>query len=184
MTIRAPYLNKESIWSRVHEFVRSHPRASAIPVDIEKIIEIDMGIEIVPVRDLRFNKIDAYVTQDFQTIVVDAEHYADETYYSRIKFSLAHELGHVILHRDFFIANSGATEEWFNFMNNLPDDQYSFLEYHANEFAGVLLVPADRLIQEIKDGRTNFNELARLFEVSSQAIKHRIGNDDVYPHIS
>lgn len=184
MKIKAPYLSKESIRNSAREFVCRYPRAALIPVDIEKIIAIDLEIEIVPETNLRSSGIDAYVTRDFQTIVVDAEHYSDDKYYSRIKFSLAHELGHLILHKDFFMANSGATEEWFEFMNNLPDDQYSFLEFHANEFAAALLVPADKLIQAVvENSKTNRHELARMFEVSTQVIERRIQNDDVYPYL-
>jgi Zn-dependent peptidase ImmA (M78 family) len=183
MKLKAPYIPKENNWIKVREFVQSYTRAGIIPVDIERVITIDMEIEIVPESGLRNMGVDAYVTRDFQTIVVDADHYNDDKYYSRIKFSLAHELGHVVLHRDFFTANSGATEEWFDFMNRLSDDQYSLLEFHANEFAGVLLVPPDKLISAVKGGKTSLHELARTFEVSPQVIERRIQNDDVYPHL-
>jgi len=76
----------------------------------------------------------------------------DERFTNRLRFSFAHELGHLFLHRDFYqsvVFESAA--EWKEILLGLPDADYAFFEYQANEFAGRLLVPRDALIHEIAD---------------------------------
>ena len=43
---------------------------------------------------------DAQITSDFSTIYVDQKSYENDT--SRFRFSLAHELGHFALHKQFY----------------------------------------------------------------------------------
>jgi Zn-dependent peptidase ImmA (M78 family) len=90
--------------------------------------------------------IDALLLGDWQTLVVDQRHYMDDRYLNRLRFSVAHELGHYVLHRSVFEQMPrDSIEEWVRFTLNLPDREYGFLEYHANEFAGRFLVPPTKL---------------------------------------
>jgi Zn-dependent peptidase ImmA (M78 family) len=180
--MRAPRIFKETIWEKVGEFISQYPDAEKVPVDIEKIAAFDMGIEIIPSPELEGLDIEAYITRDFKSIVVMASHYYDDRYYNRVRFSIAHELGHLILHRQFFEAYNNGIDEWFEFMRKMPDPEYRFLENHANEFAGVLLVNADTLV-ELVDSGVPFNDLARRFQVSRQVINKRILNGDIEPRL-
>jgi hypothetical protein len=185
MIIKAPYIPKPKNWEKVEDFRKAYPRAQNIPVEIEGIASSDLKIDIIPEPGLKsLYDIDAYITRDFKSIVVDRDHYMDDKYYPRVRFSMAHEIGHFILHKDFFLRNSfgDSTENWLDFMRQMPEREYAFLENHANEFAGVLLVPANELISSLTPGKT-FHDIARFFQVSAEVIKKRVVNDDVAPHL-
>ena len=68
-----PYLSNEEIRREADLFLdRYHPTAE-IPVPIEDIIELNLGIEILPEYGLRQRfGIDGFITADLQTITVDA----------------------------------------------------------------------------------------------------------------
>ena len=64
------------------------------------------------------------------------------------RFTLAHEIGHAILHRKVFKGRQiGGADEWVEFMMSLQEDDYSYTWYEmqANNFAGLVLVPGNRL---------------------------------------
>ncbi|MBK9334997.1 MAG: hypothetical protein IPM96_21990 [Ignavibacteria bacterium] len=53
--------------------------------------------------------------------------------------------------------------EWIDFIGSIPDTEYSFIEYHAYEFSGRLLVPKDKLINSLRKAGdlVNSNSLLR-----------------------
>ena len=86
---------------------------------------------------------------------------------NRRRFTLAHELGHYILHKE---KNVDIVDTTF-FRNNETDS----IEYIANEFASKLLMPEDEVRNFIDiQGIKNIGELAEKFEVSASAMKYRI----------
>ena len=85
----------------------------------------------------------------------------------RQRFTMAHELGHYMLHK-------GKNTEFVDTTFFRSSDMDS-MEYHANEFASRLLMPEEivrKLIDE--DKIKNIGELALKFEVSSAAMKYRV----------
>ena len=156
------------------------------PVDVEAICD-QLDIEILPVRDLedRFY-IDAYISSDFKTIYVDERGFLSDS--PRYRFSLAHELGHYILHRDYFSSRVSRFEEWSGMARGIFFDH---AEYEANHFAGSLLAPEGELI-EILNTKCNGNfsrhcwersheelrvivqETRKIFRVSEQAFARRL----------
>ena len=48
------------------------------------------------------------------------------------------------------------------------------VEYRANEFASILLMPEDGVRKAIREGIRNLGLLAERFDVSSQAMKFRV----------
>ena len=87
----------------------------------------------------------AFITKDMTEIRVDEYVYMNRL--TRYRFSLAHELAHRILHPDLWKeidfddiqSWKGVTEE------SIPEREYSFIEFHANVFAGLVLVPSPEL---------------------------------------
>lgn len=95
----------------------------------------------------------------------------------RRRFTIAHELGHYVLHR--------------NLVGNGVDDNVAYRsttagKYHntaigpkeetqANKFAANLLMPKDMIDQAINSGMEDTKVLADYFEVSEQAMKIRLG---------
>lgn len=84
----------------------------------------------------------------------------------RQKFTIAHELGHYMLHRN---KATEFTDELF-FRSQTKDN----IEYKANEFAATLLMPEENVRKCIKAGVTNIGKLAEIFGVSAPAMKIRV----------
>lgn len=116
-----------------------------IPIEIEEIIEIKLKIKIIPVPNL-MNQcgMDAQITSDFSAIYVDQGNYENNT--NRFRFSLAHELGHFILHKNFY-KNLKITNlaDILAFINEINTREYSNLETQANKFANYFLIPREEL---------------------------------------
>jgi Zn-dependent peptidase ImmA (M78 family) len=95
----------------------------------------------------------------------------------RQRFSLAHELGHAVLHRDAeFHLDDGVVIGFRSDQSSKADDPR---EIEANQFAAELLMPAEFVIRdfhrlhhrEVDDAIT---ELANLYGVSLQAMTIRV----------
>lgn len=85
----------------------------------------------------------------------------------RQRFTIAHELGHYMLHKS---KNTEFTDTTF-----FRGDNMDSIEYHANEFAARLLMPENILRKLIDEDKIkNIGELASAFNVSSAAMKYRV----------
>jgi len=129
-----------------------HSRNDSIPVDIEYIIEHGFDMEIIPRPNLKSEfDIEAYVSKDLKSITIDARSYEDDRFLGRSRFTLAHELGHRVLHHEFYKNfNYASEEEWLNKYEELDFGDLNWYETHANEFAGSLLVPSKLLRKELE----------------------------------
>jgi predicted transcriptional regulator len=87
---------------------------------------------------------------------------------NRQKFTLAHELAHYILHRDL-IENGIVDDTMYR------SELSSVYETQANQLAADILMPI-RLIKKYREQHpdSDWKELARVFEVSEQAMKIRL----------
>lgn len=102
-------------------------------------------------------------------IVVNSSHHRN-----RKRFSLAHELGHFVLHASdkdsLFIDRSF-------FRNKISSIGESRQEIEANAFAGALLMPKlliDKSIPESENAEIDTVRLAKMFEVSVDAMAIRL----------
>ncbi|MGO4337813.1 ImmA/IrrE family metallo-endopeptidase [Labrys sp. KB_33_2] len=93
---------------------------------------------------------------------------ADPT--NRQTFTIAHELGHWILHRKFFLAHPDKYPVLPRFQAVAESNVF---EKEANCFAANLLVPS-RLLRPIKDASVTV--LARIFLVSIAMMENRLKN--------
>jgi Zn-dependent peptidase ImmA (M78 family) len=118
-----------------------------IPVEIEEIIEIKLKIKIIPIPNLMEQcGVDAQITSDFSAIYVDQKNYENDT--NRFRFSLAHELGHFILHKDFYKhLKIRELADIFAFIGEIDNREYANLETQANKFANYFLIPREMLIK-------------------------------------
>ena len=147
--------NTDQINSDAESFLSTYNPSGAIPVPIEEIIEFQLQIDIIPVPGLKdsFKKvdldIDAFISSDFSNITVDE--YIQEKFNNRYRFTLAHEIGHMYLHRylskQFGFNNIG---EWIAAINQISIREREIVEWQANEFAGLILVPRSTLKDEFK----------------------------------
>lgn len=139
-----------------------------LPVIMEDIIEIKLNIDIVPIAELssRYG-IDGFITGNFKEIYVDENNYyeADNNSISRgrLRFTYAHELGHLILHKEFVEElNFDSEEDWKKYRLGLSDDNVSRFEYQAHEFAGRFLVPKKHLRQKVEENRDKIKKYKAL----------------------
>lgn len=143
---------KADVWTAVERFRREHPKdLLAVPADVLTVIEVRLRMDVIPFPDLfRKYSVDAAVLPDFSGIYVDERSYKflegkPVWLFNRLRFSLAHELGHLVLHRDLARDLKFKTlEDFWNWMRRYSASKYG-LEWEANEFAGRLLVPVERL---------------------------------------
>lgn len=148
-----PWISKEDIWNIADDFRSKYWSENSLPVDIESIIEKQLKLDIDLKRGLLSDlDIDAFLKRDLTGIAVDYDCWMDERFSNRLRFSYAHEIGHLELHKDIYIQIPISTsEEWKKFMKDIPDREYGYFEYQANEFAGRLLVPRARLKLELEN---------------------------------
>ena len=100
----------------------------------------------------------------------------------RRRFTIAHELGHYILHKS---ANNLFVEKRFFFRDEESSLGEEKKEREANDFAAALLMPADLLKIEIDSVNNStsiendedlVSHLAKLFDVSEMAMTYRLMN--------
>jgi Zn-dependent peptidase ImmA (M78 family) len=196
LPFHAPFLPKERIWERVEEFRKTHTRARNVPFDVLDLAELDLGMELIPISRLRECwDIEALISQDMGRIYVDNNIFTDPKQENRLRFSISHEIGHSILHKSIYDGFSyDNINEWQRVIESIPEDQYSFIEWQAYEFAGRLLVPIERLTIEFERSRKKIietagtainyksdmaisymaREICKVFRVSSIVIEKRI----------
>ncbi len=148
---KCPFISKNEIWDRAEDFRTQYWPEITLPIDTEKVVEKRLKLNIEPLPGLFAELgIDAFLRTDLTGIVVDQESFLDDKFANRLRFSFAHELGHFYLHPETYRGLEISTVlEWKAYMTNIPEKEYRFLEYQANEFAGRLLVPSDRLIEDL-----------------------------------
>jgi len=197
---KCSFMTKEVVWDRTEQFREIYKKYDSCPYDVELVAE-QAGYEIIPKRDL--DELDAFIGLNMKTIFVNARTYDNPSYANRIRFSIAHELGHAILHGEI-IKNQHISniEDYLSFERSLSDLEYKGFEWQANEFAGRLLVPRHHLIeqlhQQIQVLRDNnilhllrsipdqirssmSTPIARFFEVSDDVIEIRLMREDIWP---
>ncbi len=203
------FLSRLQIEKKTAEFRQKYWPENTLPIDMEKIIGKKLKLDIIPSHHIKkLTKTDAYLQSDLTAIVVDFEQYMDDEnrYANRLRFSFAHEIGHYILHRNIYSKlHLDSFEDYCFFIDHFPEDVYDDFEWQANEFAGSLLVPRERLIQEIQkiyemiiqENMVEYLEkypndiLARVskklrkpFGVSTEAIELRVEKEKLWPPTS
>jgi len=192
--ITVPYLDKSFIKRRA-DFLRKKHHGSSVPVDIEKIIEIKLKINIIPLPGARSNySLEALITSNWKSIYVDKHAYDNQD--NRLRFSLAHEIGHFLLHKKIYEGlKIKSIADFYKTVEKTPIKQYGYLEAQANYFANFLLVPwenlkleKEKLLKKIKneeiikktDPKMINSYLAELltgvFEVSAEVIEISLNN--------
>lgn len=201
MSLSVPCLSYEGLRAKADTFLKNYNSHGKIPVPIEQIIEFEFGLTIIPLHELlTVYEVDAFISRDLKTIYVDNS-VLESRSPNRYRFSLAHELAHVVLHHQVYeeIHFSTATE-WKKLIGSLEERDRYWLEWQANAFAGLVLVPKAPLVSRLSEAITaarkegfelkNAKEVAkdyvstwlgRKFEVSAQVIAIRLDKDALWP---
>jgi len=159
--ISPPRLSWPFIQEKAEEF-RSRYVGSihSIPVPIIEIVELILKLEPIPIPGLMERiDIDSFLTKDLKNICIDNDLYMDPRRENRLRFSYAHEIGHLILHENEIKKTTFSTpEDWIHFREDFLEDDLNWFESQANEFGGRLLVPKEKLIEEIQGFHAKIKE--------------------------
>ena len=146
-----PWLTHDQIKDKAEEFLNRYHPAKDIPIPIEEIVEFKLGLDIIPIPGLHeVLNVDGFTYGDRSAIAV--EEFIYEKRLARYRFTLAHEAGHLILHPqafDFFKPKT--INEYKRYVQLLPDHLHGRMEFQANSFAGLVLVPTEPLKVESED---------------------------------
>ncbi len=200
---KAPFIPKERIWQEADKLRAAHPAGRDLPVKVLDLAEFDLHLDLVPVDGLREQlDIDALLMGDLKSILVDKRAFMSPRLEYRLGFSIAHELGHFVLHRDIYGGFKHATaKEWFDYISAIPEVEYGWVEWQAYEFAGRLLVPpqpladtfgkavataksagfAERLAAEEAALDYIATRIAPKFGVSAEVINKRLRGEKLWP---
>ncbi|MBT4123943.1 MAG: ImmA/IrrE family metallo-endopeptidase, partial [Candidatus Pacebacteria bacterium] len=163
--MQVPYVSNESLFNIAEKFLDEYHNSRILPVPIEEIAESKLGLMILPISKLEsLCDISGTIGKDFNTILIDEETYKNQE--NRARFTIAHEVGHVILHKQLFEKENGkySIEDFVRFQNGLSSNAYKRLEIQAFRFGESILFPKDK-IDEIFT-----STLERLGDINSLAI--------------
>ncbi len=151
-------MKNADIWKVVEDLRSAHAslRVDQLPLDLISFVELDLRMDLIPYDGLKNDfGADAAILADFSGFYIDGEVFdridmIRGSSLNRLRFSIAHELGHLFLHWDSFeAANIDSPDHLLEWLNNHQGRKYDY-EREANEFAGRLLVPVD-VLQECFD---------------------------------
>lgn len=201
MALPIPRFSYDDLRARANSLLQTHNPAGHIPIPIEEIVEFGFGINIIPIPGLlTVHEVDAFTAKDLRSIMVDLSTVESRSP-NRYRFSLAHELGHVVLHADVYAQIEFLSiREWKQVVMSLPEKDREWLEWQAYSFAGLILVPREPLMERLADAVRIASEqgfdvvenhepakdyvctwLGRQFEVSSQVVEKRLDKDGLWP---
>ena len=161
-----PYLDYEEIRRYADGFLLKYHPKRTVPVPIGLVVERDLQLEVRPIYNLlRDYGRAGYLTSDGKEIAVDQFIMArrPNLYY----FTLAHEVGHLFMHAQLYEKlHFDRASEWKKFQQEVSGKSISRLDWQAHCFAGLVLVPKERLAEAIA-GAGDFTEQRRKAEAKS-----------------
>jgi Zn-dependent peptidase ImmA (M78 family) len=174
-------------------------------LDIELVAEKKLNLHVFPVGGIRaLIGIDAFLSWNLSDIVVDFQEYMDDRYQNRLRFSIAHEVGHFVLHAGAYKdVDFRSADDYIDAFERLGENAYRTVEWQSNQFAGQVLVPRDELavlLEKAKEVATRQHltgklrgdpgqmlamvalDLSREFGVSDRVIERRVRDEELWPY--
>jgi Zn-dependent peptidase ImmA (M78 family) len=146
-----------------------------IPVPIEKIIEFKLKLQIQSIPGLKEQAdMEGFLQSNLTTISIDKKTYFDDRYKFRLNYTLAHEVGHLILHAEQYKQiKFTSLKEFIVFQQNIDEDSLEWFEKQANEFAGRLLVPIDKLKELVGSEEAYYTQIVEKLKSSPEGLSNR-----------
>jgi len=196
--MKVPVLRSNEIRSNAESFTLKYNPKYDCPVLIENIANTSLDLSIFPVKD--FHKITGYdgtISQDFKSILVDQDIYMKV--YKRARFTIAHEIGHLVLHSNLFDAGKTKPpmQNFIDYQNSVSVTDWSNLEKQAFLFAQEVLMPHDIYMEAaeleisklggigqvvVTDLESILSKLSCIFDVSTGAVWHKLKYE--YPSLN
>jgi len=183
-------LSLRQIDEEVQKFFRGNKRYNKVPVPIEEIVCKYYGYDILPVTNLYEELgMTGFPVPHKKEIYIDKAIF-ENTSPNRFNSTLAHEVGHLVLHREFIskFNDENEVESFLTSFENDPED-LAWLEKQAWTYARYLLLPTHHFNRKLTDlieekRMSNFSirdisallkiPIARYFEVADEMTKIRI----------
>lgn len=194
VSLGVPYKSNDEIAQLALGILNDSGWAQGSEVDVESICEKHLKLSIIPINQLKnYHGLDAFVTSDFR-IMVDQTSFEDNS--PRYRFSLAHELAHVVMHSDAYkkleVSN---IKDHLSVQNRLISFELKKIEQQAYRFAGCLLLPkpsfaplvnehfTEDILTEMTIGEAYYaiEEIASTFSVSKDVVRKQLMH--YYPEI-
>lgn len=171
-----PHLSRQAVEARANKLLGSL-NIDQIPVPVEKIAKL-LGAHV------RFSPLDdelsgfVFVKNGVPIIGVNSLHHPN-----RQRYTIAHELGHLELHRQLITTEVHVDKKFPVLMRDPTSASGTeLIEIQANQFAAELLMPRTLIEQALDkkefdiDDDGPIEQLAKKFRVSKQALEYRIRN--------
>ena len=149
-----------------------------VPTNLEKCaLFLNVNVKSVPLE----SDVSGFLVLNEDANVIGFNNQHSE---HRYRFTIAHELGHFILHRNnskLFIEKTQRPDERIMFRDNASSTGEYLKEREANSFAAALLMPRKSVEEKAAKYNTEIAEdliadLAQDFNVSNQAMQIRLTN--------
>ncbi|MHC4248178.1 MAG: ImmA/IrrE family metallo-endopeptidase [Planctomycetota bacterium] len=142
-----PWLHESDIRAAADGCIARADCTGRLPVPVDEIIEFAHELDIVPNPHLRSVDVESYLLYHDRQIWIDGHQFTHEPHRSR--FTLAHELGHFILHGKVLESlEITDLDGYLKFHEEADRAAIERLEWQARAFAGALLVPREELERE------------------------------------
>lgn len=184
MKSKIPYKNSEQIKDIATNVLQEYGLDSNIPIDVELLAEL-AGFKIWPLNYPEIKRdILGFILIKTKEIYIQSELFNDQHgYEQRYRFTIAHELAHYYLHKEYYESLSYSTiDEWIEvYLSNQND--IAKAEIQANIFASHLLMPNSHLAKDLKgkkDVEQDFDiitKLAAKYNVSYHAMETKINKE-------
>ena len=167
---------QNAIQKRATDLVEEYGVSTA-PVPVERIAKgLDVQLRFSPLDDELSGMV--YVKNGTPIIGINALHHPN-----RQRFTLAHEAGHLVLHRAEITRQIHVDKGFPMLMRNVASATgINEMEIEANFFAAELLMPEQFLARSLQgqsfdiDDEGAISTLAKEYKVSTAAMRFRLGN--------
>lgn len=132
MRIKVPYYTYSHIGEKVEVFLAQHHPSLEIPIPIEDIIDLKLKLHVHPFPRLYIDhRQNGFLSADRTTIYVDEYQY--NQYIDKFRYTLAHELGHFILHGSCYENTSFSSPiEYLQWIMSVDQEDLGWFETQAD----------------------------------------------------
>lgn len=159
-----PSFSYETHFESALKWVRDQTEhTSSFPIeDLLKKLQVQVSFE----DDLE--KYSGYIEQQSDEWKIGVNSYHAE---NRQRFTLAHELGHLLFHREYLdLQTERYNEKEILWRSSL----FNKIENEANTFAAELLMPKELFVKKWEEcGEEELEKISDYFNVSTQAVRYR-----------
>lgn len=143
---------------------------STAPVDVYGLAR-ELGINVIEKTMVDATSGSIQKNENLYTIEVNADHSLN-----RKRFTIAHELGHFILHSDLIGDGIFDDSLYRSYDSRKNKNIHQNHETQANKFAASVLMPTPLIKKLQEEGHESGKDLAEKLCVSEQAMAIRLGN--------